>query len=67
MERTTVLAICGSLRQDSLHRALLTAVETRSPQLRLVGADLVRDFAVLAGFVVVSLGLAALSLRRATD
>jgi len=47
MERTTVLAICGSLRQDSLHRALLTADEKRSPQLRLVGADLVRDLPLL--------------------
>jgi ABC-2 type transport system permease protein len=32
-----------------------------------VGNDLVRDFAVLAGFVAASLGLAALSLRRATS
>src|SRR3954451_7229708 len=47
MERMTVLAICGSLRQDSLHRALLTAVERRSPQLRLVGAALVRDLPLL--------------------
>lgn len=31
-----------------------------------VGSDLVRDFAVLGGFVVTSLGLAALSLRRST-
>lgn len=43
MERTTVLAICGSLRDDSLHRALLTAVADRAPGLRLVGAELVRD------------------------
>ena len=27
MERTTVLAICGSLRQESLHRALLPGSE----------------------------------------
>src|SRR3954462_8447962 len=47
MERMTVLSICGSLRQDSLHRALLTAVERRSPQLHLVGADLVRDLPLL--------------------
>jgi NAD(P)H-dependent FMN reductase len=47
MERTPVLAICGSLRQDSLHRALLTAVEKRSPGLLLVGADLVRDLPLL--------------------
>lgn len=47
MERTTVLAICGSLREESLHRALLTAVERRSPQLQLVGADLVRDLPLL--------------------
>jgi ABC-2 type transport system permease protein len=31
-----------------------------------VGVDLGRDFAVLAGFVAVSLVLAALSLRRST-
>jgi len=43
MERTTVLAICGSLRDDSLHRALLTAVADRAPGFRLVGAELVRD------------------------
>ena len=43
---------------DALQRVAATAT---------VGADLVRDFAVLAGFVVVSLALAALSLRRATD
>lgn len=43
MERTTVLALCGSLREDSLHRALLTAVARRAPGFRLVGAELVRD------------------------
>jgi NAD(P)H-dependent FMN reductase len=43
MEPTPVLAICGSLRRDSLHRALLTAVADRAPRLRFVGADLVRD------------------------
>ena len=43
MERTPVLAICGSLRHDSLHRGLLTAVAERAPQLQFVGADLVRD------------------------
>ena len=43
MERTPVLAICGSLRRDSLHRGLLIAVADRAPQLQLVGADLVRD------------------------
>lgn len=47
MERTTVLAVCGSLRQDSLHRALLTAVERRSPGFRLVGAELIRDLPLL--------------------
>ena len=43
MERTPVLAICGSLRQDSLHRGLLTAVAERAPRLQFVGTDLVRD------------------------
>ena len=47
MERTTVLAICGSLRASSLHRALLTAVERRSPGLLLVGAELIRDLPLL--------------------
>ena len=43
MERTTVLALCGSLRADSLHRALLTAVAERAPGFRLVGDELLRD------------------------
>ena len=47
MERTTVLAICGSLREHSLHRALLTAVERRSPELLFVGTELVRDLPLL--------------------
>jgi chromate reductase len=47
MERTTVLAICGSLREESLHRALLTAVADRAPGFRLVGADLVHDLPLL--------------------
>ena len=41
MERTPVLAICGSLREGSLHQALLTAVADRASGFRLVGADLV--------------------------
>lgn len=43
MERTTVLAMCGSLRADSLHRALLTAVADRAPGFRFIGDDLLRD------------------------
>lgn len=43
MVRTPVLAICGSLRLDSLHRGLLTAVADRAPLLQFVGTDLVRD------------------------
>jgi NAD(P)H-dependent FMN reductase len=41
MVRTPVLAICGSLRADSLHRGLLRAVERRAPGLQLLGDDLV--------------------------
>lgn len=41
MERTPVLAICGSLRAASSNRALLDAFEAAAPDLRLVGADLV--------------------------
>lgn len=47
MERMTVLAICGSLRERSLHRALLAAVERRSPELLFVGAELVRELPLL--------------------
>lgn len=47
MERTPVLAICGSLREDSLHRALLTALERRAPGLFFVGAELIRDLPLL--------------------
>lgn len=43
MTRVPVLAICGSLRADSLHRGLLRAVERRAPWLQLVGDDLVAD------------------------
>ncbi len=43
MEPKTVLAICGSLRSDSLHFALLTALEHRAPWLRFVGRELVRE------------------------
>ena len=39
--QTPVLAICGSLRADSLHRGLLRAVERRAPGLRLLGDELV--------------------------
>ena len=38
---TPVLAICGSLRADSLHRGLLRAIERRAPGLQLLGDDLV--------------------------
>lgn len=41
MLRTPVLAICGSLRADSLHRGLLRAIERRAPGLQLLGDDLV--------------------------
>ncbi len=47
MERTTVLAICGSLRAGSLHQALLSAVAERAPGFRLVGADLVADLPLM--------------------
>jgi NAD(P)H-dependent FMN reductase len=47
MEPTPILAICGSLREESLHRALLTAVQERAPWMRLVGGDLVRDLPLL--------------------
>jgi chromate reductase, NAD(P)H dehydrogenase (quinone) len=47
MERSSVLAICGSLREDSLHRALLTAVEARAPRFRFVGAGLVKDLPLM--------------------
>ncbi|CAN5235796.1 hypothetical protein BH11ACT3_BH11ACT3_05440 [soil metagenome] len=47
MERTTVLAISGSLREDSLHNALLKAVADRAPGFRLVGADLVHDLPLM--------------------
>jgi chromate reductase len=47
MEQVPVLAICGSLRADSLHRALLTAVQDRAPRFRFVGADLVRDLPLM--------------------
>jgi NAD(P)H-dependent FMN reductase len=46
-DRWPVLAICGSLREDSLHRALLTAVEKRAPRFRFVGAGLVRDLPLM--------------------
>ena len=42
MEHVPVLAICGSLRQDSLHRGLLTAIAERGPSLQLLGVELVR-------------------------
>lgn len=41
MTRVPVLAICGSLRPDSLHRGLLRAVERRSPALELLGEELI--------------------------
>lgn len=41
MTPVPVLAICGSLRDDSLHRALLTAVGARAPRWQLLGAELV--------------------------
>jgi NAD(P)H-dependent FMN reductase len=41
MERRPVLAICGSLRADSLHHGLLRAIADRAPGWTLVGADLV--------------------------
>lgn len=41
MERTPVLAICGSLRAASSNRALLDAFEAAAPDLRFVGSHLV--------------------------
>jgi NAD(P)H-dependent FMN reductase len=45
--RSPVLAICGSLREDSLHRALLTAVAARATRFQLVGAELVRQLPLM--------------------
>lgn len=42
-----MLAICGSLREDSLHRALLAAVRDRAPRFRFVGLDLVRELPLM--------------------
>jgi len=47
MEQVPVLAICGSLRTDSVHRALLDAVAARAPGFRFVGRELVRDLPLL--------------------
>jgi NAD(P)H-dependent FMN reductase len=47
MLRTPVLAICGSLRADSLHRGLLRAIERRAPGLQLLGAELVAELPLL--------------------
>jgi len=47
MQPTPVLAICGSLRADSLHRGLLRAVERRAPGLRLLGTELVAQLPLL--------------------
>ena len=47
MERLPILAICGSLRENSLHRALLTAVAARAPRFRFVGADLIRQLPLM--------------------
>jgi NAD(P)H-dependent FMN reductase len=43
MSRTPVLAFCGSLRADSLNRALLDLAERLAPDLQFVGADLIPD------------------------
>lgn len=43
MERTPILAICGSLRAASSNRSLLEAFAASAPDLRFVGADLVPD------------------------
>ena len=43
MSRTPVLAFCGSLRPDSLNRALLDLAERLAPDLQFVGADLIPD------------------------
>ena len=42
-----VLAICGSLREGSLHRALLTAVQQRAPKFQFVGAELIRQLPLM--------------------
>ncbi len=41
MALTPILALCGSLRAESLNRSLLMAFEASAPDLRFVGADLV--------------------------
>ena len=41
MAPTPVLAICGSLRADSLNRSLLRAIAAAAPDLRLMGSGLV--------------------------
>ena len=45
--RIPVLAICGSLREESLHRALLTAVQQRAPRFQFLGAGLVRQLPLM--------------------
>ncbi|HXR43157.1 MAG TPA: NAD(P)H-dependent oxidoreductase [Pseudolysinimonas sp.] len=47
MERTPVLAICGSLRSDSLHRGVLRAIEGRAPGLQLLGGELIPELPLL--------------------
>ena len=47
MAPTPVLAICGSLRSDSLHRAVLRAIEARAYGLQLLGAELVPQLPLL--------------------
>jgi chromate reductase, NAD(P)H dehydrogenase (quinone) len=47
MPRVPVLAICGSLRADSLHRGLLRAVERRAPWMQLLGEELVGELPLL--------------------
>lgn len=47
MTRVPVLAICGSLRTDSLHRGLLRAIERRAPWLQLLGEELVGELPLL--------------------
>jgi len=47
MSRVPVLAICGSLRADSLHRGLLRAIETRAPGFQLLGEELVPELPLM--------------------
>ena len=64
MSRVPVLALCGSLRADSLNLGMLRLAERLAPELQFVGTDIVRELPLFNPDLDLSNDGAPASVRR---